>query len=247
MCSQELPTREKSIGKWLQLRDSSASLIIDARACCSIGVCHSAIELLNVIATQLTKDKVLRKSDFTWTVWWGKGDAKGAEVSVSYNEDGKVETIFPEITEADRIIAALCHDLGHGPYSHMFEYVAKAMKSEQERPEAERWTHEEMSVKMLRHLLKENNIDLAAYGLDPEKDLTFIEEMILGDDLPGGWKARKGRGPEKAFLYDIVNNVHSGLDVDKLDYFMRDTMCALGQVPWGGGGTHGRGVSASYR
>lgn len=52
-------------------------------------------------------------------------------------------------------------------------------------------------------MLQENSINLAEY--DPplfQKDVTFIEEMILGTPS----SQRKGRGPEKDFLYDIVNN-----------------------------------------
>ena len=55
------------------------------------------------------------------------------------------------------------------------------------------------------------------YGLS-EKDLVFIEEIIQGTEE----KCRCGRSAEKFFLYDIVNNSRSGLDVDKLDYFQRD-------------------------
>ncbi|KAJ1488507.1 hypothetical protein T484DRAFT_1782935 [Baffinella frigidus] len=40
---------------------------------------------------------------------------------------------------------------------------------------------------------------------------------------------RKGRPPEKHFLYEIVNNIESGLDVDKLDYLQRDMDRALGR------------------
>jgi len=49
-------------------------------------------------------------------------------------------------------------------------------------------------------------------------DLLFVEEIIAGTKE----EKRKGRGREKFYLYDIVNNSRSGLDVDKLDYFMRD-------------------------
>jgi len=35
-------------------------------------------------------------------------------------------------------------------------------------------------------------------------------------------KDRVGRPAEKFYLYDIVNNTRSGLDVDKIDYFLRD-------------------------
>ena len=83
--------------------------------------------------------------------------------------------------------------------------------------EAKWWRHEDGSVQMFRLILEANGIDLQQYGLSPQ-DQTFIEEIIGGEKE----KTRKGRGPEKFYLYDIVNNTRSGLDVDKLDYFQRD-------------------------
>jgi deoxynucleoside triphosphate triphosphohydrolase SAMHD1 len=46
----------------------------------------------------------------------------------------------------------------------------------------------------------------------------FVEEIIRGTSED----KRRGRLSSKYFLYDIVNNSRSGLDVDKLDYFQRD-------------------------
>ena len=66
--------------------------------------------------------------------------------------------------------------------------------------------HETGSVDMFRFMLKDNKIDLSAY--EPPlcaKDLTFIEEMIVGTRQ----EARRGRGADKEFLYDIVNNTRS--------------------------------------
>jgi len=79
-----------------------------------------------------------------------------------------------------------------------------------------------MTVKIFDLLLKDNNIDLTQFGLHPERDILFIKECILGEKLPGGVAARKGRERNKAFMYDVVSNVFSGMDVDRLDYFERD-------------------------
>eukprot|EP01034_Spumella_vulgaris_P024574 gene24574-30939_t len=122
---------------------------------------------------------------------------------------------YLDITSIDILcvtIAGLCHDLGHGPFSHVFDGVfMKRMNPDSH------WRHEDGSVNMFNHLLTANSIDLSEYGLSAV-DKTFIEEIINGTDE----SARKGRSFEKFYLYDIVNNTRSGLDVDKLDYFQRD-------------------------
>ena len=60
------------------------------------------------------------------------------------------------------------------------------------------------------------------------RDFVFIKECIWGKPIPEvqealGEKGYVGRPcPTKEWLYDIVCNSHSGLDVDKIDYFARD-------------------------
>uniref|UniRef100_A0A9J7XP34 HD/PDEase domain-containing protein n=1 Tax=Cyprinus carpio carpio TaxID=630221 RepID=A0A9J7XP34_CYPCA len=76
-------------------------------------------------------------------------------------------------------IAGLCHDLGHGPFSHLFDKkFIPAVQSDA------KWKHEEASVNMFRHMVKENNLEplMVSYGLDMENDLTFIDELIKGVD-----------------------------------------------------------------
>lgn len=119
-------------------------------------------------------------------------------------------------------VAALCHDLGHGPFSHVFDGVfIKNMYPNGIDQKGKKWRHEDGSVMMFHHLLKTNNITVTDYGLS-DIDLVFICEIIGGVPEP----ARRGRPPSKFFLYDIVNNMRSGLDVDKLDYFQRDMKAA---------------------
>ncbi|PKY38250.1 HD phosphohydrolase domain-containing protein [Rhizophagus irregularis] len=100
-------------------------------------------------------------------------------------------------------LAALCHDLGHGPFSHLFESEFISQK----RPE-ENWTHEKGSKMMFEHLLN-NHADLIS-DLDTE-DITFVENLIAG--------ARTHRSP---YLFDIVANKRNSIDVDKFDYLARD-------------------------
>ncbi|CAL1543335.1 unnamed protein product [Lymnaea stagnalis] len=114
-------------------------------------------------------------------------------------------------------IAGLCHDLGHGPLSHTFDAQVMAQLS----PEAN-FTHEHASIKMFTHLLEEHQLlhpdgPLTKYELNSD-DITFIKEMIYTEKN----QKRTGRPEHKAFLYEIVSNKETGVDVDKFDYFARD-------------------------
>jgi hypothetical protein len=66
------------------------------------------------------------------------------------------------------------------------------------------------------------------------RDWVFVKECILGKPLPEVTEMFDrydfiGRTDKtKEWLHDIVNNRHSGLDVDKMDYFSRDRKRALG-------------------
>ncbi|XP_066442033.1 deoxynucleoside triphosphate triphosphohydrolase SAMHD1-like [Eleutherodactylus coqui] len=123
-------------------------------------------------------------------------------------------------------IAGLCHDMGHGPFSHLFDgrFMPQAALKKN-------FKHEETSVKMFEHLVSNGLREkMEKYGLIDE-DSKFIKEMIVGppeSEIMGGppesgnlWKY-EGRTEEKSFLYEIVANKQNGVDVDKMDYFARD-------------------------
>ncbi|XP_042348528.1 deoxynucleoside triphosphate triphosphohydrolase SAMHD1-like [Plectropomus leopardus] len=116
-----------------------------------------------------------------------------------------------DITDEDVLcvqIAGLCHDLGHGPFSHLYDrmFIPKA------RP-GYIWKHEKASLDMLDHLVDCNNLREEMVGQN--LDLDFIKKLIEGQDT----NAAQG---EKSFLYQIVANKQNGIDVDKFDYFARD-------------------------
>ncbi|XP_073325865.1 deoxynucleoside triphosphate triphosphohydrolase SAMHD1-like [Pagrus major] len=120
------------------------------------------------------------------------------------------------ITDEDILcvqIAGLCHDLGHGPFSHLYEKFI-----EKRRPEL-KWKHEQASIKMLDYLVKDN--DLRTMMEEKGLDLVFIKELMDPKKKRNPWPY-KGRSKDKSFLYDIVSNKINGIDVDKFDYFARD-------------------------
>ncbi|KAJ8302865.1 hypothetical protein KUTeg_019261 [Tegillarca granosa] len=118
-----------------------------------------------------------------------------------------------KITEKDILcveIAGLCHDLGHGPFSHLFDGKFIPVI----RPDSD-WKHEEASVKMFDYLLEDNGLvnEFQKYGLT-ETDRTFIKEQIVGPVSE--------RNAEITVIENIVANKRNGIDVDKWDYFARD-------------------------
>ncbi|XP_041375532.1 deoxynucleoside triphosphate triphosphohydrolase SAMHD1-like [Gigantopelta aegis] len=123
-----------------------------------------------------------------------------------------------DITNKDVLcvqIAGLCHDLGHGPFSHMFDRVFIPNT----RPDVT-WTHETASVDFFDLIAKTLKSDFDKESLE-ETDLIFIRELIKGLLPTKDWQG-KGRDKEKSFLYEIVANKRNQIDVDKWDYFARD-------------------------
>lgn len=116
-----------------------------------------------------------------------------------------------QITERDVRcveVAGLCHDLGHGPFSHVWDntFIPNAI------PKCE-WKHEDASEMMLDYLVEDNNIDL-----QPD-EVRFIKDLIQGSKH----HTRHQQSPEKDFLFEIIANKRNGIDVDKFDYIARDS------------------------
>ncbi|KAM7506629.1 hypothetical protein LguiA_017082 [Lonicera macranthoides] len=111
-------------------------------------------------------------------------------------------------------LAGLLHDIGHGPFSHLFErqFLPQVLNGST-------WSHEQMSVKMVDHIIDEHHIEI-----DPDT-IKRVKEMILASSEFAMPKSTR----EKHFLYDIVANGRNGIDVDKFDYIVRDCRaCGLG-------------------
>lgn len=122
-----------------------------------------------------------------------------------------------EISKEDALcvqIAGLCHDLGHGPFSHTFECFVNKMRPERA------WRHEEASVRMLEHLIEANDLIPSFRQCNLNlNDIGFIKYLIDPCKLEVNLNTQY---PNKCFLAEIVCNRYSGMDVDKWDYFARD-------------------------
>ncbi|OHS95109.1 HD domain containing protein [Tritrichomonas foetus] len=114
-----------------------------------------------------------------------------------------ISRVQPEIELKDEywkavIIAALTHDIGHGPWSHCFEAVAAHYSNT--------WDHEEMSCMILKHIIKKYNIPIDSEVI--EASCYFIRGEAYPKYPP--WLSR------------IVANKDCDIDLDKFDYLARD-------------------------
>ncbi|MFB0501600.1 MAG: HD domain-containing protein [Candidatus Bathyarchaeia archaeon] len=92
-------------------------------------------------------------------------------------------------------IAALLHDVGHGPFSHIFEHLLVKFLNK---------THEDINVWIVQK--SEVKDVLKGLGYDPD-ELAKLSVGLL-------------HKPGRAFMDQIIR---SAVDVDKLDFVVRDT------------------------
>lgn len=111
--------------------------------------------------------------------------------------------LTPEIMECVKL-AALCHDLGHGPYSHVLDQL---FFGSDPHPMAD---HEVRSISLATEIFS---------SILPSEYAKFTVSLIHPTDEC----IKLAESTHSQALYQIVSNYKNGIDVDKFDYLARDT------------------------
>ena len=93
-------------------------------------------------------------------------------------------------------LAGLLHDIGHGPYSHLYDHYIC---------EDGDMLHEERGIHLIRRMVSQYKIPL------PDDELEYVIDMIAPP-----------REKQNIWKYQIVANKVHTIDVDKMDYIQRD-------------------------
>jgi len=124
----------------------------------------------------------------------------------------------PDLEITDRqvellMIAGLCHDLGHGPFSHVFdnEFLADVSKNIPERE------HENRSIMIFDNLVRKNDIPLTDQEIDLVKRIIHPHSNNQSDQNNDG-----NSESDEGFIFEVVANMKNGIDTDKFDYISRD-------------------------
>ena len=91
-------------------------------------------------------------------------------------------------------IAGLIHDIGHGPFSHLYDYEFTPS-----------YHHEKRGQNLLCEMVTKYNLPFT------QEEVNFIIDCV---DPP--------KEDERNFKYQIVSNKLCSIDVDKIDYIQRD-------------------------
>jgi HD superfamily phosphohydrolase len=105
-------------------------------------------------------------------------------------------------------LAGLCHDMGHGPFSHVFDNEFLPLRHGWNPKDPAPWNHERMGADMFQWCLDDNHIDL-----DPQIVRRVCDFITSNEEAHS----------EKRYLFDIVANKKNGIDVDKFEYLLRDS------------------------
>ncbi len=192
----------------------------------SIGTYHLVDVLLKNLITNSSPSEInssILEIEFIKNYLLKNFELEDNEVNLKFISNIKTNLLDDYIIELIKI-GGLVHDLGHGPFSHLFDEWLHS--SESISIENELLEHENRSILLLEKIINETFLicDEETYYLKEfiTKDaFQFIAEIINP----------KESTPQN-FIFQIVSNSLNGLDVDKLDYLYRDSFYFGAGIPF---------------
>jgi HD superfamily phosphohydrolase len=136
--------------------------------------------------------------------------------NISFIENLKISLMDDYLIELIKI-AGLIHDIGHGPFSHLFDEWLHSLNSNNELDGSKMIEHESRSIMLFKEIITDRKIkfgdeEFFMHDFINNDAFEFIAELI-----------EPNLSTPNNFIFQIVSNLLNGLDVDKLDYLYRDS------------------------
>ncbi len=141
---------------------------------------------------------------------------------------------YPEITERMVLmveLAGLCHDIGHGPFSHAFDGLLKKVNHDEKTSHHEarsqllfKYMAEELRIREPSYVdLTPQEIKLVMYFIDPASYKKHFDDVKHDNSACQDPTVYPNLMPFYKGLEQIVNNYIHKFDTDKIDYLLRDS------------------------
>jgi HD superfamily phosphohydrolase len=192
----------------------------------SIGTYHLADILLKSLIQNSTPSEInksILQIEFIKNYLLKNFELTDTEENIKFISNIKTHLLDDYIIELIKI-GGLVHDLGHGPFSHLFDEWLH--NSEIIDKDNELLEHENRSILLLKKIIDETQLNYndEIYKLKEFIDtdaFNFIAEIINPNE-----------STPKNFIFQIISNSLNGLDVDKLDYLCRDSFYFGAGIPF---------------
>ena len=136
--------------------------------------------------------------------------------NISFIENLKIPLMDDYLIELIKI-AGLIHDIGHGPFSHLFDEWIHSLDENNELEGSMMKEHELRSIMLFKEIITDRKINFGddefyMHDFINNDAFEFVSELI-----------NPNPSTPNNFIFQIISNSLNGLDVDKLDYLYRDS------------------------
>ena len=141
----------------------------------------------------------------------------GLYISKLEENNKRKRKIFTQKEKRCIKLAGLFHDLGHGPFSHVFDNIVLSNIDAVDNIYKDHENRSRLITERIFEGMSAN--EFTGYDIDFIKDLIEPPDNMLytdGNNIPH-------YNIKKAYLYQIINNRITSIDVDKFDYLQRDS------------------------
>lgn len=185
----------------------------------SIGTYHLAglmLEKLIKNSTNIEINKALIEVKFIREYLLKHFELEDTEENIKFIKNINLQLMDDYLIELIKI-AGLIHDIGHGPFSHLFDEWLHSLNQNNELEGSKMLEHESRSIMLLKEIIRDRKIKFGddeyyMHDFINKEAFDFISELIEPNE----------QTPTN-FIFQIISNYLNGLDVDKLDYLYRDS------------------------